>query len=160
MLLETRGLVHMALLFGATWMVNSIVFFAILTMILIANVFVAAVRPRGPGWYYVLLLAALLVNSVVPIDAFLALSGLTRIIVSCAVVFLPILFAGIVFATCFRASTRPDVDFGSNIAGVIVGGLTENLSLVFGFNSLLWFAMAFYVLSALWRPAAKASPRD
>ena len=26
MLLETKGVVHMALLFGATWMVNSIVF--------------------------------------------------------------------------------------------------------------------------------------
>ena len=30
MLLETKGVVHMALLFGSTWMVNSIVFFAIL----------------------------------------------------------------------------------------------------------------------------------
>ena len=42
MLLETKGVVHMALLFGATWMVNSIVFFAILTMILLA-------QPLRPG---------------------------------------------------------------------------------------------------------------
>ena len=46
MLLETKGVVHMALLFGATWMVNSIVFFAILTMILLSNLYVLAMRPR------------------------------------------------------------------------------------------------------------------
>ena len=53
MLLETKGVVHMALLFGATWMVNSIVFFAILTMILLSNLYVLAVRPRRLWPYYV-----------------------------------------------------------------------------------------------------------
>ena len=155
MLLETRGVVHMALLFGATWMVNSIVFFAILVMILVANVFVLVVRPRQSRVYYALLLSALLLNSVVPIDTFLALPGLTRVVVSCAVVFLPIFFAGVIFATTFQASARPDVDFGSNIAGVILGALTENLSLVFGFNHLLWFAVGYYLLSALLKPEEK-----
>ena len=101
----------MALLFGATWLVNSIVFFAILVMILLANVFVLAVRPRQTRVYYMLLLSALLLNSVVPIDTFLAMPGLTRVVVSCAVVFLPIFFAGVIFATTFRASARPDCGF-------------------------------------------------
>src|SRR4030095_6915960 len=34
MLLETKGVVHMALLFGSTWLVNSVVFFAIPSLIL------------------------------------------------------------------------------------------------------------------------------
>ena len=72
MLLETKGVVHMALLFGATWMVNSIVFFAILTMILLSNLYVLAVRPRRPWPYYALLLAALWLNSLIPMDDFLA----------------------------------------------------------------------------------------
>ncbi len=46
MLLETKGVVHMALLFGGTWIVNSIVFFAILVMILCANLFVIKAKPR------------------------------------------------------------------------------------------------------------------
>ena len=46
MLLETKGVVHMALLFGSTWIVNSIVFFAILTMILLSNFYVLALKPR------------------------------------------------------------------------------------------------------------------
>ena len=68
MLLETKGVVHMALLFGATWMVNSIVFFAILTMILASNLYVLAARPRRLWPYYLLLVAALLVNCVIPMD--------------------------------------------------------------------------------------------
>src|SRR5439155_13821308 len=46
MLLETKGVVHMALLFGSTWIVNSVVFFAILVMVFLANFFVCFVRPR------------------------------------------------------------------------------------------------------------------
>ena len=78
MLLETKGVVHMALLFGSTWVVNSIVFFAILVMILLSNLYVLAVRPRGPGPYYALLVAALLVNALVPMSAFLSLAGDAR----------------------------------------------------------------------------------
>jgi len=149
MLLETKGVVHMALLFGATWMVNSIVFFAILTMILASNLYVLAARPRRLWPYYVLLVAALLVNSVIPMDDFLSLPGSSKVIASCAVVYLPVFFAGVIFATAFRSSRQPDIDFGSNIAGIILGGLSEYFSLILGFNHLLWIGIGYYLLSAL-----------
>ena len=156
MLLETKGVVHMALLFGATWMVNSIVFFAILTMILLSNLYVMAFHPRRLWPYYALLLAALLVESVIAMDRFLALPGISKVIASCAVVYVPVFFAGVIFATAFRSSRQPDVDFGSNIAGIVVGGLSEYLSLIIGFNHLLWVAIGFYALSAVLRPVAAA----
>jgi SAM-dependent methyltransferase len=149
MLLESKGVVHMALLFGSTWLVNSVVFAAILVMILMANLFVAAVRPRRIRPYYLLLAAALAVNAVVPMSAFLALSGPARAIASCAVVFVPVFFAGVVFAVTFRDSPRPDIALGSNVGGVILGGLAENLSLVLGFDYLLLVAAGFYILSAV-----------
>ena len=105
MLLETKGVVHMALLFGSTWLVNSVVFFAILVMILASNVFVLLVKPQKLWPYYVLLSAALLVNILVPMSRFLALPGWGKVAVSCAVIFVPIFFAGIVFGTSFRDST-------------------------------------------------------
>src|SRR5207245_9285921 len=71
MLVETKAVVHMALLFGSTWMVNSVVFFAVLVMILLANLFVLKVKPRSLGWYYVGLAVALVLNLVVPLDFFL-----------------------------------------------------------------------------------------
>lgn len=154
MLLETKAVVHMALLFGSTWVVNSVVFFAILVVILAANLCVVKARPRSLVPYYVLLVAALLANTFVPMSAFLALDAVARTVSSCAVVFAPVFFAGVIFASLFARSTRPDVDFGSNVAGIILGGLSEQLSLVLGFNYLLLVAVAYYLLSLALRPRA------
>ena len=152
MLLETKSVVHLALLFGSTWMVNSIVVFAILVMILCSNLFVLAVKPARVWPFYALLALALLAGIVVPMSTFLNLPGTLRILASCAVVFLPIFFAGIVFATAFRDSSEPDIDFGSNIAGAVLGGLSESLSLMIGFNHLLVVALLFYVLPHPYNP--------
>ena len=149
MLLESKGVVHMALLFGSTWVVNAVVFGAILVMILLANLFVAVIRPRMLWPYYLLLGAALVLNTLVPMSGFLRLAGSARLIASCAVVFIPVFFAGVIFAVVLPGQSRPDVALGSNVAGVILGGLAENLSLVIGFDHLLLVALAFYFLSAL-----------
>jgi hypothetical protein len=153
MLLETRGVVQMALLFGATCIVNSIVFAAILVMVLLANLTVQFLRPRRLLPVYVALAVALLVNFFVPPAVFLALgTGGIRAALACAIVFVPVYFAGIIFSTAFRESVQPDVDFGSNIAGVILGGLSEYLSLIVGFKWLLIVALGYYGLSYVLKP--------
>ena len=153
MLLETKGVVHMALLFGSTWIVNSIVFFAILVMVLLSNLYVLALRPRSLAPFYALLFGSLLVNILVPMETFLALPGLAKVAASCAVISAPVFFAGVIFAVGFRRSARPDLAIGSNVAGVVLGGLSEYLSLVLGFTNLLWVAVAFYLLAWIIGPA-------
>jgi hypothetical protein len=96
----------------------------------------------------VLLVAALLVNAAVPMTAFLALPPVARVVASCSVVFLPVFFAGVIFAATFQDSPRPDLDFGSNIGGVMLGGLSENASPLAGFDHVLYLAIADYLLSA------------
>ena len=49
MLVETKAVVQMALLFGGTWMVNTVVFAAILVMSLPGNLFAGRVQPAS-GW--------------------------------------------------------------------------------------------------------------
>jgi hypothetical protein len=88
---------------------------------------------------------------------FLNLPGAAKVVASCAVVFVPIFFAGVIFAASFRDSQHPDADFGSNIGGVILGGLSENLSLMLGFGHLILLAILFYVLSAVLRPRLPAA---
>jgi hypothetical protein len=83
---------------------------------------------------------------------FLSLPPVARIAASCLVVFVPVFFAGVIFACAFRESRQPDIDFGSNVAGIILGGLSEHLSLVLGFNYLLLVAAGYYVLSLALRP--------
>jgi hypothetical protein len=125
-------------------------------MILLSNLFTLAFKPRVLWPYYMLLVIALLVNVYVPMSDFLNLSRVARIVASCAVVFVPVFFAGVIFAAAFRDSLQPDRDFGSNIGGVILGGLSENLSLMFGFNHMLLVAITFYVLSAMLGPRSRA----
>ena len=118
-------------------------------MILCSNLYVIA-KPQKLTPYYVGLIAALLVNAFVPMDMFLDLPGGGKIAATVAVVFIPIFFAGVIFASCFAGSLHPDVDFGSNVAGVILGGLSEYLSLMLGFDQVLLVAVAFCCSRRRW----------
>jgi hypothetical protein len=90
---------------------------------------------------------------------FLQLAGPAQMIVSCAVVFVPVFFAGVIFAVSFRDSQLPEIALGSNVGGVILGGLAENLSLIMGFDHLLAVALGFYALSALFGRGGSRAPR-
>jgi len=158
MLIETKAVVHMALLFGSTWMVNSVVFLAVLVMILLSNLYVLTFRLARLRFYYAGLLASLALNIFIPLDFFLGMSRIAQVTGSCLLVFAPIFFAGVVFAASFRESLEPDRDFGANTAGAMAGGLAENASMLLGFRYLLVMAVAFYFLSAVLDRARPHSP--
>ncbi len=149
MLVETKAVVTMALLLGSTWVVNSVVFFAVLVMILIANRWTLRFQPERLWPYYVGLLITLGLNTVVPLDFFLGMSRSLQVIGSCLLVFAPIFFAGVIFAASFKRTTEPDRAFGINIAGAMVGGLAEYSSMLLGFQYVVLVAILFYVLSAI-----------
>ncbi len=156
LLFETTAVVRLALLFGSTWVVNSLVFAAILTMILGANLYVLRAKQINLARHYAALLITLGIISVIPLDTFLAGNILWKYVAPCVLVMTPMFFAGVIFAVSFRASTNPSVDFGINIAGAVVGGFTEYLSMLLGFRYLLFVAIAFYTLSAIARRGESA----
>ena len=149
MLVETKAVVHMALLFGGTWIVNSVVIFAVLVMILIANLFVAMVRPERLAFYYAALLASLVASALVPMDTFLGMDRTAQIAAASILAFTPIFFAGVVFAVSFTRAVEPDRAFGANIAGAMFGGLAEYSSMLLGFQYLLFVAVALYIVSII-----------
>ncbi len=149
MLVETKAVVTMALLFGSTWVVNSVVFLAVLTMILLANLWTLRSRPGRLWPYYVGLLVTLALNAIVPLDFFLGMNRGLQVLGSCLLVFTPILFAGVIFAASFKRTTEPDRSFGVNIAGAMAGGLAEYCSMLLGFQYLVLVAILFYALSAI-----------
>lgn len=162
MLIETKAVVHMALLFGSTWMVNSVVFFAVLVMILLANLFVLKARPKVLWPWYIGLFAALGLNAVVPLDSFLGWGPTLQVTGSCLLVFAPILFAAAIFAISFGRTREADRAFGFNIAGAMLGGLAEYASMLVGFRYLEFVALGLYGLSALCmsRAGVTAKPRS
>jgi len=147
MLVETKAVVRMALLFGSTWIVNSIVFFAVLVVILLANLWVLRAKPKNLLPYYGGLLVALLAGVFVPLEAFLGMARVQQIVLSSALVVAPILFAGVVFAVSFARTKEPDRAFGANIAGAMLGGLAEYASMALGFQHVGYVAIAFYLLA-------------
>jgi hypothetical protein len=149
MLVETKAIVEMALLFGGTWMVNTVVFAAILIMSLVGNLYAGKVKPQKLEPYYLGLFLSLALVLVVPMKTFLGLDPTLQILSVCALVFTPIAFAGVIFATTFRRTTQPDRVFGANVAGALCGGLAENASVLLGFQLLVCVAIGFYLLSAV-----------
>jgi hypothetical protein len=147
MLIETKAVVQMALLFGSTWFVNAIVLCAVLVMILCANLFVLARRPRSLTPFYLGLIVSLAISALVPLDIFLGLSRGPQIAASCLLAFTPMLFAGVVFAVSFSEAADTTRAFGLNIAGAMVGGLSEYASMLIGFQYLAFVALVFYALS-------------
>ena len=160
MLVETKAVVTMALLFGSTWLVNSVVFFAVLVMILLANYWMLRFNPARLWPYYVGLFVALLANTLVPLDFFLGRARTVQITGSCLLVFAPIFFAAVIFAGAFRKTARPDRALGINIAGAMVGGLAEYSSMLLGFQYLIGLAIIFYAISVIGlRRATNTVPR-
>jgi hypothetical protein len=131
--------------------VNSLVFFTVLTMVLLANLYVLKVPAIHGVWHYAGLLVFLAVSVMVPLDVFLGGGIVWRYVVPCVLALGPMFFAGVIFARSFRDSSNPDHAFGSNIAGSVVGGLSEPLSMLVGFRYLLLLAMVYYALS-VWSP--------
>jgi len=149
MLVETKAVVTMALLFGSTWIVNSVVFLAVLMMILLANLWTVRAKPVRLWPYYAGLLVTLALNVIVPLDFFLGMNRSIQVIGSCLLVFAPILFAGVIFAASFKRAAQPDRAFGSNIAGAMLGGLAEYSSMLLGFQYVVLVAIMFYAVSAI-----------
>ena len=149
MLIETKAVVHMALLFGSSWVVNTIVFGAVLVTILLGNLFVQSTRGDGVRVAFAGLFVTLLAVYSVPLETFLGLEQLPRIALSSALTFAPILFAAMIFARLFKRTPDPDLAFGANVAGAMVGGLAEAGSMALGFDGLIGVAAGFYGLAFL-----------
>src|SRR5262249_21817959 len=151
MLLETKAVVQLALLFGSTWLVNALVFTVVLILILLANLYVLRARELGLAWHYAGLMILLAAAAFIPTSLFVAGGPLWRYAAPSALALGPMFFAGVIFARYFKNTRNPDQAFGANIAGAVVGGFCEAFSMLLGFRYLLLLATLFYLLS--WGPS-------
>ena len=149
MLLETKSVTTLSLLFGSTWLVNVFVFGAILLMSLLSALLVSRVRITKIGVVYGVLGLVLLLDYVVPVHAFLAHGFWTRSLLSSLLVALPIFFSGVVFAYHFQSVRQISGAFGANLIGAVLGGFLEYTSMLTGLNHLYLLAGFLYLLAFL-----------
>ena len=149
LLLETKSLVSFSLLFGTTWLVNALAFFAILASVLLAIAVNVRFKPKNPAPMYVALFVAIAIAYLVPADALLIDPPEARYALAAAIAFAPVFFANLVFTHSFRDTASADMAFASNLLGAMVGGALEYLALLTGFRSLLLLVAGLYVLAFL-----------
>jgi spermidine synthase len=148
LLLETVTVTRASLLFGSTWIVNSAVFFAILLMVLLANIAVRR-REQNMSLAIVLISVSLFVYFGMPMERLLFAAWPVKLVALTLIAGLPIFFAGILFSRCFDAAADPQHAFGSNLIGTLAGGFCEYLSMITGFRALILLALALYLLAFL-----------
>ncbi len=148
LLLETQLIGRLALYFGTTWVVNCLALTAILSVLMVANLYVAHRRPSRLGSYYVLLLTGLFANYFFPWHHLSYGARTVGVLLSIAYSF-PLFFAGVVFAETFRCAERKSNAFGANIVGAVTGGLVQNISFIVGIKALLLVAALFYAFAGL-----------
>jgi len=149
MLLEAQIVSRMALLFGTTWIVNSIVVSGLLCLIVAANLVYQAWPGIPLWWAYAGLMLTLVVMYVVPTNRLFFESWITRALVSTLVLCAPVFFAGIVFVSSFARVKFEGSALGSNLFGSLAGGLLESLSMWFGLKALTLLAAGIYLGSAV-----------
>jgi hypothetical protein len=149
LLLETRGVTALSLLFGSTWIVNAVVFGGVLLMALLVNVAVEHFRPRSPWLGFALLLAALAVLWLVDVSALNGLPLLARGLAGGMLIGLPVGFAGMVVSQLLARSPSLGGALGANLLGAVVGGCVEYLSIYSGLRALTLVAVGFYLLALL-----------
>ena len=145
MLLEAQIVSKAALLFGTTWVVNSIVVAGILLLIVAANTVSEFWRGIPLSLAYTGLFASLLVDYLIPVEKYLFSSLLLKILGVTAILCLPVFFAGIIFIRLFAAERFSGEALGSNLLGALVGGMLESLSMWSGIRSLLIIAALLYL---------------
>jgi hypothetical protein len=151
LLLKVQVKSRMALLFGTTWNVNSIVISRLLLLIVAANL-VVSVKPRfSREVAYIGLCVSLGISYLIPIRLYFFDSVWLKALAATLVLCVPVFFAGIIFIQSFSKSGFSGEALGSNLMGAIVGGLLESLSYWTGLKSLVIYAACFYFASFLLR---------
>ena len=101
MLLEAQIISKMALLFGTTWVVNSIVISGLLVLIMGANLTYERWPSYSPTVPYVGIILAAILGYLIPLRVLLFESLFLRFTVATLLLCLPVFFAGMVFIRSF-----------------------------------------------------------
>ena len=149
LLLETRSLAVFSLLFGTTWLVNSLVFFAILASVLLAILINQRFRFRSPWLLYAGLFGSIALTLMLPPSTLLIEPVWLRYALAAALAFAPVFFANLVFSYSFRDTRTADMAFASNLLGAVIGGAIEYVALVTGYGSLLIVVALLYLAAWL-----------
>jgi hypothetical protein len=146
MLVETKGITELGLVFGNTWQVIAVAIAGILVMAFLANAIVAWLRLKSSSLPHFVVLAALFAGWWVSTEGGLGSTTMGRVgttlLLTC-----PMFFSGLVFSSLLFKESRVSSVMAANLLGAMCGEILEYNSMHFGFRFLYLLAMGLYVLS-------------
>ncbi len=148
MLVETKGITELGLIFGNTWQVIGIVIVAILVMAFIANLVVIKIGLRSPTVPFILLLASLVMGLLVAKAGGLPGSPNARL-ATLILLTSPMFFSGIAFSSILAGTGHISAALAMNLFGAMCGGVLEYNSMYFGFQFLYWIAIFLYTAALI-----------
>ena len=149
MLLETKAITELALVYGSTWIVISVVIAAILTMAFLANVLAMRIRILPRFVCYGLLCGSVILGLGLVTVQWGAMSSWGSKLVMTTVLTLPLFFSGFAFSSELKKGSSVATALYSNLLGAMLGGFLEYNSMYFGFRSLYFFCIFMYILAFL-----------
>lgn len=158
MLIETKSITQLSLLYGATWIVSSVVIFVILLLACISNFVVDRLKLKDLRPGYIGLIATLVLDYFWRVPEHSDLQPMVLAALSATVACLPVFFGGFIFSILLSRSSNPVMSLSANVIGVAFGGLLEHICMATGIRSMSILALAIYLSSALPLIGAKKDP--
>lgn len=149
MLVETKAITELALVFGSTWFVVTVAVGGILAMSFLANLGVMKHRTPSAYWTYGLLAVSLAGGfGLTYLNRAIVNPWLSRVLTT-GVLTLPVFFSGYAFSGELKKTGTVSVALSSNLLGAMLGGCLEYNSMYFGYRYLYALALAVYALAFL-----------
>jgi hypothetical protein len=145
MLVETKGITELALVYGSTWFVVSIVIAFVLIMAYLANLLVIN-KTRIKLWLiYTLILFSIFLGYLFTLIDHGTLSPIIQKVLTPMMLTLPMFFSGLAFSKQLSTEKAISIALSSNILGAIFGGLLEYNAMYFGYRSLYVLGFVMYI---------------
>lgn len=146
MLVETKAITELGLMFGNTWQVIGIVILAVLSMAYLANFVVMRFCFHRTSEPLIVLILSLGVGLAIAKAGGMPATSLGQF-AAVVVLTIPMFFSGLAFSSLLASSGDIAGALAMNLLGAMCGGLLEYNSMYFGFQYLYWIAMALYGLA-------------
>ncbi len=146
-LMESSAVVRLALLFGSTWVVNSVVFSSVLLTIFVANLLVQRGLTPPLRLVWIALAAFVFANYALPVSALVALGAAWRVVAAGLLIGLPVFCAALAFSLLFRREPVTGYPLGVNLVGAMAGGLLEYTSMALGMRAVWLIVLGVYALA-------------
>jgi hypothetical protein len=147
MLIETKAVTELGLVFGNTWSVIAVAVTGILVMVFLSNLWVQYKGPVAAPMAFALLAGCLLVGWLLTqLPRYGLAVPLPRLVLPAALT-VPLFFAGLIFSGEVARGGDLGEALSANLFGGMLGGFLEYNSMYWGLSSLYPLGMALYAFA-------------